>query len=271
MLHEFVTAEGLVILKSSLLRDTDFNHGFSTRIGGVSLPPFASLNLQSSRANADLDSAARDAESNLEENRRRFARACGVDASLRIAEVSQVHGCEVTTSRAALASRQFADAITSAPGEAAALIRIADCVPILIACRATGIVVAIHAGWRGVVAGVVTRGIDAIVARGAIRDSLLAAVGPCIRAEKFEVGAEVAEAMAEVALGECITAPSKSNGKMHADLVRAVSIQLERASLSASRIDADPPCTHADAERFFSYRRDGLCSGRLAAIIAPRH
>ncbi len=270
MLVEVVTPEGLVLLQSPLLRDAGFAHGFSTRIGGVSSAPFDTLNLQSSRANADLDASERDAESNLLENRRRFAKATGIDPSRPIAEVSQVHGCGVATSVDALAARQFADAMTSAPGEGAALIRIADCVPILVGCNATGMVAAMHAGWRGVVAGVVGSGIAALLSRGAQRASLRAAIGPCIRTEQFEIGDEVTTAFSKAGLREFITEFKQPSGKQHADLVKAVSMQLRGAGIAARNFDSGPPCTFEDPKRFFSFRRDGVRSGRLAAIIAPR-
>lgn len=270
MLMEHVTTDGVLVLKSTLLEDAHFAHAFSTRVGGVSHAPFDAMNLQSSRANADLDADARDLESNLSENRRRLARAAGIHADARIAEVSQVHGCAVARTRDAITSRHFADAMTSVPNDPAALIRIADCVPILIGCNATGAVAAIHAGWRGVVAGVVHAGVDALLAEGAERESLRAAIGPCIRSAHFEIGDEVAMELTRVDLTACITQRVQQTGKLHADLALAVVMQLERAGVLTAHIDADPPCTFADSVRFFSYRRDGVRSGRLAAIIAPR-
>ncbi|MFN9126279.1 MAG: laccase domain-containing protein, partial [bacterium] len=67
----------------------------------------------------------------------------------------------------------------------------------------------------------------------------------------------------------CVVAPGVHGPKHHADLVAAVALQLARAGVARESIDAEPPCTYADRARFFSYRRDGVASGRLAAIIAP--
>jgi stearoyl-CoA desaturase (delta-9 desaturase) len=79
-----------------------------------------------------------------------------------------------------------------------------------------------------------------------------------------------AACFAGAGLAECVVEQGVHGPKHHADLVRAVRVQLERCGLAAAHIDAEPPCTYADRTRFFSYRRDGAASGRLAAIIAPR-
>ena len=268
MLVERITPSGVLVLKSALLERAGFAHGFSTRIGGVSVAPFDALNLQSSRANAELADGERDLASNLAENRARFACAAGLATDARIAEVSQVHGNAVARTRDAILTRTFADAMTSMPGDPAALVRIADCVPILIACPSNGMVAAVHAGWRGVVAEVVLAAIDALRQEGCDISRALAAVGPCIRGAHFEIGDEVADALRNANLPACLAPTRNAQGKLHADLALAVRVQLERAGVHPANIDADPPCTFADAARFFSYRRDGARSGRLAAVIA---
>ena len=264
-------SDGAVILRSPLLSAAGFAHGFSTRLGGVSAAPFDTLNLQSPQANARLaDGQPRDDDGAIRENHRRFAEAAGIGRDAAVADVSQVHGCSVVASHEALRARPAADAITSPRGGGAILIRVADCVPILLADRRTGSVAAVHAGWRGVVAGVLPAAVAAMrEAHGAEPRELLAAVGPCISARHFEIGPEVADELAGAGLADCIVAPGVHGPKHHADLVRAVRMQLERCGVARASIDAEPPCTYADRARFFSYRRDGACSGRLAAIIAP--
>jgi len=93
--------------------------------------------------------------------------------------------------------------------------------------------------------------------------------GRLLSAKHFEIGPEVAEALGAADLGSCVVAPGVHGPKHHADLVAAVALQLARAGVARESIDAEPPCTYADRARFFSYRRDGVASGRLAAIIAP--
>jgi YfiH family protein len=259
-----------VVLRSPLLDAAGFMHAFSTRLGGVSAPPFDTLNLQSVQANARIpEGEVRDSKDAILENHARFSAAAGIGRKATVADVSQVHGCSVARASDALQSRVPADAVTSARGGGAVLIRIADCVPILIGDPHTGAVAAVHAGWRGVVAGVVPAAFVALRELGTDPRACVAAVGPCISAKHFEIGPEVADELAKADLAACVVAPGVHGPKHHADLVLAVRMQLERCGVARASIDAEPPCTYADRARFFSYRRDGACSGRLAAIIAP--
>jgi hypothetical protein len=270
MLVEFRHDSGVVVLRSPLLADAGFAHAFSTRLGGVSTGPFESLNLQSVQANARIaETEPRDLEASIRENHARFSEAAGIGRDTRVLDVSQVHGCTVVAASDAAHARLAADAITSAPGEHAILVRIADCVPVLVADPGSGLVAAVHAGWRGVVAEIVPAALRALESRGARRESCIAAIGPCISARHFEIGPEVAEALAGTQLAECVVPPGTFGPKHHADLVLGVRMQLERAGLSLDRIDAEPPCTYANSARFHSFRRDGARSGRLAAVIAP--
>ena len=270
MLEPRTASNGVVILLSPLLRAAGFAHAFSTRLGGASAGSFGPLNLQSVQANARIpEGGPRDLEAAIVENHARFALAAGLPPSMGVADVSQVHGCEVVAATEALAARRTADAITSGPDGPAVLVRIADCVPVLVADPSTGCVAAIHAGWRGIVSGVVPAAIAALAARGASPASCVAAIGPCISAGHFEIGPEVAASLAEAGLGACVDAPGVHGPKHHADLVRAARMQLVAAGVPERSIDADPPCTFADPARFHSFRRDGARSGRLAAVIAP--
>ena len=265
------TIRGTTVLRSTLLDAAGFAHAFSTRLGGVSTAPFDSLNLQSVQANARIAAGEpRDDDASIRENHARFHEAAGLARDAAVADVSQVHGCAVVCARDTLATRIAADAITSEPGGHAVLIRVADCVPILIADPHSGAVAAVHAGWRGVVAKIAPAAVAALRELGSSPASLVAAVGPCISARHFEIGPEVADALVGAELAPSVVAPGVHGPRHHADLVHAVRLQLERCGLAVDRIDADPPCTFADRARFHSYRRDGAASGRLAAIIAPR-
>ncbi|MEY2714548.1 MAG: hypothetical protein RIT24_891 [Planctomycetota bacterium] len=270
MLVPSADASGTEILRSTLLSEVAFAHGFSTRTGGVSAHPFDTLNLQSVQANARIpEGEVRDSNDAILENHARFSAAAGIGRAATVADVSQVHSCSVARANDALQSRVPADAVTSARGGCAVLIRIADCVPILIGDPRTGAVAAVHAGWRGVVAGVVPAAFVALRELGVDPRACVAAVGPCISAKHFEIGPEVADELAKADLAACVVAPGVHGPKHHADLVLAVRTQLERCCVARANIDAEPPCTYADRARFFSYRRDGARSGRLAAIIAP--
>ncbi|MFM1822735.1 MAG: hypothetical protein RI967_1001, partial [Planctomycetota bacterium] len=228
MLRERIGSGGVPVLESAVLVGAGFAHAFSTRLGGVSAPPFGSLNLQSQQANARARAAggAHDEDANLVENLARFLEAAGMSRDATVADASQVHGCAVVDALAARATRCEADAITSTPGGPAVLVRIADCVPVLLADPRTGSVAAVHAGWRGVVAGIVARAVEALRAAGARPEDLVAAVGPCISARHFEIGPEVADALALANLASCVRTPGVHGPRHHADLVEAVRAQL---------------------------------------------
>ena len=218
------------------------------------------------------------------------------DAALRdaigaaIAQAKQVHGAICVEATAASgANGAPADAIVARPGGGtAAGVRVADCVPLLVADEASGAVAAVHAGWRGVVGGVVGAGMARLLApadgsraaaatgpgdgaegstvRGA---SLVAAIGPCIGACCFEVGADVAEAI-ERASGFAGVVARHAGDKAFVDLRKAVRAQLIALGVADARIDDVPGCTRHEPERFHSFRRDGKDSGRMLAAISPR-
>lgn len=246
-------------LTSSLLRDAGFRHAFFTRRGGVSEGPFASLN---------FSSALGDAPENVARNLERAADVLGVDAQ-RIYYLNQVHGRDVHEVSGTEGQKEVlgisGDALISQSPEVACGIRTADCVPVLLACGTTGRVGAAHAGWRGAVAGVVPATVQALRSAGAT-GPFLAAIGPHISVEAFEVSEDVA---AEIQ-GACPEVPliDRTRGpRPHADLRALVRAQLRAEGVE--RIDDVFGCTVGDPERFFSYRRDGRIGGRhLSAIVA---
>lgn len=252
------------VLRSPLLERHGFSHGFSTRLGGVSAAPFDSLNLA---RNVGDDPTA------VAENHRRFAEALGVPATA-VYEVTQVHGAvvqEVGPADPVAAVRRIeADALVAGPpstGEALCLaIRTADCVPVLIADPESRAVAAAHAGWRGIVAGVIPAAIQALAeASGGDPSSFIAAIGPHIRADAFEVGDEVAQEIEAAAPGCGAILPRRP--RPHADLSLVVRAHLDAGGVRRDSVDDVGGCTYADAARFFSYRRDGSRSGRLLSAI----
>jgi YfiH family protein len=250
-------------LRSELLSRAGFRHGFSLRTGGVSQAPFAALNL--ARNVGDAPEAVR-------ENHRIFAAELGF-APERLYEVSQVHGAAVERAQPSLAPAEFrqreADALVLLEPGFAIGVRVADCVPLLVAHAGTGAVSAIHAGWRGVVSGVVHAGLEALckLARAEPRE-LLCAIGPHIGPESFEVGDEVARELAAAAPPDARVVIAREP-RPHVNLERAVRAQLLRCGVTPENIERVPGCTFREPQRFFSFRRDGARSGRhLAAIVA---
>lgn len=247
-----------MLLRSESLAAAGFAHGFSTRQGGVSTGPFASLNL--GRSVGDELAA-------VEENLRRFARTAGLDGDALYA-VSQVHGADVRAVQrsddpAALRAVE-ADGLVAGERGVAVSVRTADCLPVLLADPTTGRVAALHAGWRGVVRGIVPAGVAAL----GPAPGVLAAVGPGIGPCCFEVGPDVAETIAASAPGAAVVVAGRDGARPRVDLRAAVRAQLRAAGVE--RVDDVAACTMCDAERFFSFRRDGKRSGRMLAAIAAR-
>ena len=241
------------VLRARLFTQAGIRHGFSTRLGGVSAGSYASMNLA---RNVGDDPAA------VAENHRRFAAAVGYEPA-RLFESSQVHAARVlrTDGTAALATRaEEADAlVTSTPGDAVA-VRVADCVPVLLAAPGRAVVAAVHAGWRGVTQRVIAAAVEAMGGRG---DGLIAAVGPCIGPCCFEVGEEGAEEIAGASSAAVVL--RTGDGRPRVDLRAAVAAQLE--DVGARAVEHVGGCTRCEGGRFHSYRRDGKASGRMLAAI----
>jgi YfiH family protein len=154
-----------------------------------------------------------------------------------------------------------ADALVLRAGGAAG-VRTADCASILLGDKHSGAVAAVHAGWRGVVAGVLPAAVRALV--GTRTGGLRAALGPCIGPCCFEVGTDVADALS-AACGADVTRPGRRE-RPHADLGAAVLAQL--AALGVQAVERVGGCTVCAPDGWHSYRRDGARSGRMLAVIA---
>ena len=229
----------------------------TTRVGGVSVAPYDSLNLKAQTAEP-LDLIA------VAQNRRRLATTLGATPVF----LEQVHGTRVVRLTSAHtspdASIEYADAsITTVPG-IACTVMVADCLPVLLATRDGRAVGAAHAGWRGLAGGVLEATVDAIraavpVAAGDIVAWLGASIGP----QRFEVGADVLAAFHEAESRHFVPAPAQGGvPKWMADLPALAEGRLRRLGLVD--VSGCGLCTVSDASRFFSFRRDRV-TGRLAA------
>jgi YfiH family protein len=224
------------------------------RGGGVSVGRYQGLN---------LGTHVGDTPAAVAENRRRLRAAADLPAEP--AWLQQVHGADVLDLDRAADGGAGAPAgkdaaFTRGPGRVCAILT-ADCVPILLAATDGTAVAAAHAGWRGLAAGVVAATVRALETAPA---QLAAWIGPCIGADRYEVGAEVRSAMiaADPQAGSAFRAGS--NGKFLADLALLARLQLQ--ALGVARIEAAGECTYADPDRYFSHRRDGQ-TGRQATLI----
>lgn len=130
----------------------------------------------------------------------------------------------------------------------------------------SGIVAAVHAGWRGVLAGIVPNAIAAMTHLGA--REIRAAIGPCIRVDAFEVGEDVAQQFADAFAPAPVVQRRDTWPKPHVDVVAAITAQLHAAGIAHINIVGE--CSFARSDLYFSHRRDGSRSGRMAAFIGPR-
>jgi len=222
----------------------------TTRIGGVSLGAYASLNMGRS---------AGDASAAVSENRRRVHQALALPAEP--CWIRQVHGVRAVQMPQAAPGPDADASFTIEPGVVCA-VHAADCLPVLLCDQSGTVVAAAHAGWRGLAGGVLERTVAALPVPP---QALLAWLGPAIGPEAFEVGEEVRECFvaADAAAARAFR-PAVLAGKHYADLFALARLRLARAGVH--RVHGGGLSTHADPARFFSYRRDGV-TGRMAALI----
>ena len=242
--------------RSEVIPSEGFTHGFPERTGGVSTGPRASLNL-GVRWGDDQD--------HVTTNRRLLAEHAGYDqAQLQVTR--HVHGTDVWAVGEPLAEgAEFDGLVCDRVGPVLGAFA-ADCVPLVFAEPEARVCGAAHAGWRGTVAGIAGNVVARMQALGARPDRLRVALGPSIGPCCFEVGPEVVAAFCD-AFGEVPGLVVPGPHKDHIDLRVALRVALERAGVARARIDDRPPCTRCEAERFFSYRRDGRAGGVHMAFI----
>ncbi|MFZ4572850.1 MAG: polyphenol oxidase family protein [Phycisphaerales bacterium] len=259
-----------MLLSAPTLSQLTVPHAFSTRVGGVSLAPFDSLNFGNP---SELPAGVgRDPRECIAANFERAAATLGC-AERKILQVHQVHGAVVHVAKRGDAPAPpitwgdvKADAIVTDDPGVLAVIRVADCTPVLLASSDGRVVGAVHAGWRGVVAGVLKRAMEEMRALGA--SAIVAAIGPCIGADEFEVGPEVVEVFRREFGNDPRFAWDVGGGKGRVDLKACLAHQASVGGAVA--VDVLPYCTVRDASLFFSHRRDKGVTGRMIGMIGPR-
>lgn len=231
-------------LSSSLLADSGVMALFSTRYGGD-----------------DLEGLARDS---------------GFSTS-RLYMATQVHGAVVIE----ISGQELVDEVREAEADAlvtsthgiALAVRTADCVPVLLAARGGGlpgsqVVAAVHAGWRGIVAGVISAAVRVMNERGVRASEICAAIGPAIDPCCFEVQGDVAETLARAVGRREIIVEGNDGAKPHVDLRAAVLWSLLTSGLRREQVEFVGPCTRCATELFHSYRREGGGLGRQFSVIS---
>lgn len=247
----------LTLLQSELLLDLGVRHAFSTRPGGVSDAPYAGLN---------LGLATGDQTASVGTNRELLCAALEFPLSaLRM--VAQVHGVAVVDDAAGgcghcdEARQAAADGLYSADASHLVGVRVADCQPVLLATDDGCWVAAVHAGWRGQADGILSVAVRGLCARARVpAERLVAAIGPCIGAEQYEVDEAVLSRF------DADLARPTRPGHGLIDLRAAAARELR--GLGVMRVDTSHHCTFAEPELFYSHRRDGARTGRQMGVIA---
>ena len=222
----------------------------TTRTGGFSEEPFTSLNLADNVGDTtDL----------VNRNRELVADLFAEEAKGQW--LQQVHSNRVARVESSVGPLE-ADALVTSNRGIMLNILTADCLPLLLCAEDGDEIAAVHCGWRGLAAGIVA---NTLATMDGDPDQLLAWIGPAIGSCHFEVGAEVRAAFAVSLSGDSLEHCFRplANGKFMADLVKITTAQLH--DLGVCQVSSDDYCTYCDADRFYSYRRDGQCGRMVTA------
>ena len=249
-------------------------HAFATRIGGVSrLPHTAALNLGFGRGDPDETVLA---------NLALFGEAVGFDAH-RVISAEQIHSAKVRRVDKSHAGEGYyygttepADGYLTTDDGIVLGVRTADCVPVLLygqGERSGACIAAVHAGWRGTLAGISAVAVGQMKGLGVAPETIRAAIGPSIGACCYEVGEKFFHSFADK-LGENVAAelirPSGNDGKWHADLKEINRRLLLDARVLPENVDVSDSCTACLPEVFFSHRKSGGKRGTMLSVIFLR-
>jgi YfiH family protein len=261
---QFQTINGLRVLIPNWPASPQIGAFCTTRTGGISKAPFDSLN---------LGRYVNDEPLAVSENR---ARALALLPAEPV-WLKQVHGTRVWDADLAHAAEVIkADAAVTTKINTVLTVMAADCLPVLISSPDGGVIGAAHAGWRGLLGGVLENTVDAMQAKAGLSNAgqYLAWLGPAIGPRAFEVGEEVHSAFEAYGKEHCLPVAAEAfmaidgkPGKYWANLYQLARQRLQNKGLT--HIYGGEFCTVRDQANFFSHRRDGL-SGRFAAFIWRR-
>jgi YfiH family protein len=259
--------EGVLGLVCAPLEQDGFTNAFSTRLGGVSPLPEASLNL----AGFNEDEAE-----NIYENRRRFLKLFDGEWTLtgcwqiHSADVRIVHNeAEAQTKPGVLGDDVYCDALVSNTPKILLAVKTADCVPVLIGDSKTGAFAAVHAGWRGTSSSIVGRAMAQMQTEfGAKPSDLRVAIGPAAGACCYEVGNDVIERFKELFPSTDHLFTPTREGHARIDLQTANRDQLINAGVRSDRIHVAPLCTMDRNDLFFSYRQEKKQRGRVGRLMS---
>lgn len=235
---------------------------FSTRIGGVSPPPYDTLNFSREREQN---------EANFQENMQRFAGAVGFNSRLAVLD-NYEHDVALYHARAKDAGSGvvrealpvFCDGLFTDEMALPLVSLHADCVPLFFYDPVRRAAAVCHAGWRGVSGHMVLRTVEALCGIGCRAQDILGAVGPCISVRCYEVGEEVRDIFLREFGGESV---QEREGRIFVDLNAACVTDMRRAGIAEDHITVSNLCTYENDYLFYSHRRDKGQTGAMAAVI----
>ncbi|MCX8043739.1 MAG: peptidoglycan editing factor PgeF [Desulfobacterota bacterium] len=264
------TVSGLkLLLFENLAPYGGLTHAVTTRIGGVSPPPFHSLNLGTGTA---------DAAENIEENYRRLAQALGFNLS-SVVTSHQVHGDRIASINA-IPNRQVQfprahaldgyDAFITDKKNIILMVRVADCVPIILYDPTNRVIALIHAGWRGTVASVALKTVEVMIRDyGCSPKTIRAGIGPSIGACCFSVRPDVAVLFHD-RFGHNCPYIREASGTIYIDLAGLNWMQLQASGIRAEHIELSGICTACNLHLFFSHRGEQGKTGRFVLCAGLR-
>lgn len=244
------------LIYSGLFKQHGLIGVFTRRTGGVSPAPFDSLNF-----GFDLGDDAKNISSNIES----LMLCTGIHILPH--QAKQVHGTHVLhCSGRGVVHSENADALITSQAETPLAVRTADCLPILLADPVSGVTAAVHAGWRGTAANIVRTAVDEMGRLGALPESILASLGPCIGPCCFDIGEQTAADLSDSApgAGHFVSRPPR----LTADIAGINTLQLKESGLTEDHIERHNVCSTCNADSFFSFRRDHGNTGRHLAVVA---
>lgn len=227
---------------------------YTTREGGCSEEPYRGFN---------LGLHVGDIEQSVQKNRSKLL--ANLPSTTGIAWLNQVHGTHIVEACDSLHTPMTADGCWTRDSGIACAVMVADCLPVILSDRAGSVIAAVHAGWRGLAAGVLESAISSLAVAP---QDVFAWLGPAIGSDRFEVGPEVRSAFlkldASAATNRCFRPSGIRDGHYLADLPGLAQQRLRQQGLV--NIQTLKACTVGEPERYFSYRRDGV-TGRMACLI----
>ena len=250
-----------MLTESEYLRSPalDVPHAFSTKQGGVSEGVYAGLNLGYSTG---------DVRAKVDENRRRLVETFGVSEG-QVCALEQIHSNTVVEAEPGWHAVQADAQVTDKP-DLLLVIGIADCLPVLFHDPVKNVIGAAHAGWRGTVGHISAKVVAKLESLyGSRPGDVQVVMGPGIRGDCYQVGAEVVEQFAQNGFPERVYPPD-NKGRWRLDIEAANRFSLEKAGVKPYNIHLLGDCTHCAPEQFYSHRRDGRQRGSHWAVIKLR-